>query len=773
MFLIDEVKQICNRLANHGWRDLLLQHGLDIKADNLEEVLRKELFSINRDVKGFEDFSIEGKRGIEPGQPSRSLLYHALASPNVVLGADGLELTSFPTLAELEVVENYVYGIEPPSLAELRSRVEGAPLAIVVFASEYRPAPETVHRKHADVCFSRTGVARVGTIEPQYIPKNRGFLPSVEGNDYAFQVQPSRFSAYIAVQRKGNEDKFGPMQFRVGDPTASDLEDKTSDAERLFWVPLQKLFNGKECIRDFDLQVELKAHHINEKLKRIHIELHKRYEYNTGWGEPDLNNPPFSFTKDIAEWSDNPDFGTNVLIPVPHPKLVEPAVYQGERLTFNVPKNLKDDDLFSSSLVIKNVNGARSAPEYVHIRHKVSETGEFKDLNKDKDMMNRIKIGGYKAIHYVDYTGDGWIQANCPQLSIEISDNRAAYSLVTAPDFFPNCDQRELMDWWLQTVPETLRGFIWEQANPYTLSNTRKVANLKLKGANFSEHDDTITAIVSLPYQTPPKLTRLNLPETTRHSYLPDAASGTFAPGWDVSWDLTHNQEGKKIEFLAAYGLGSPFPEDSKLCAALSTYWPAVAPDAARTYYPNSPTVIPLTDEEIGIVGNLPWDGINGPLIKQEGDKRFIVYPKMEYVDYVQIALDNKFSLTHTSKVGVYDYEARILTMAYVYKALGATRKERDKWIVLSFREVNHDDDELQEALNNFGDLTFDSISPKGTVYRYEMCLKSNGESLVSNDFNKNLIPIQEVVILFVNGLNVLLKRETEDWKIKKVQKLI
>ncbi|MGG1151566.1 hypothetical protein [Bacillus wiedmannii] len=282
-----------------------------------------------------------------------------------------------------------------------------------------------------------------------------------------------------------------------------------------------------------------------------------------------------------------------------------------------------------------------------------------------------------------------------------------------------------------------------------------------------------MTAIVSLPYQTPPKLTRLNLPETTRHSYLPDAASGTFAPGWDVSWNLTHNQEGKKIEFLAAYGLGSPFPEDSKLCAALSTYWRAVAPDAARTYYPNSPTVSPLTDEEIGIVGNLPWDGINGPLIKQEGDKRFIVYPKMEYVDYVQIALDNKFSLTHTSKVGVSDYEARILTMAYVYKALGATRKERDKWIVLSFREVNHDDDELQAALNNFGDLSFDSISPKGTVYRYEMCLKSNGESLVSNDFNKNLIPIQEVVILFVNGLNVLLKREKEDWKIKKLQKLL
>ena len=29
-------------------------------------------------------------------------------------------------------------------------------------------------------------------------------------------------------------------------------------------------------------------------------------------------------------------------------------------------------------------------------------------------------------------------------------------------------------------------------------------------------------------------------------------------------------------DHLAAYGLGSPFPEDSKLCAALSSFWPAV-----------------------------------------------------------------------------------------------------------------------------------------------------------------------------------------------------
>ena len=98
-----------------------------------------------------------------------------------------------------------------------------------------------------------------------------------------------------------------------------------------------------------------------------------------------------------------------------------------------------------------------------------------------------------------------------------------------------------------------------------------------------------------------------------RHSYLPDAASGVFAPGWDISRDFSRG-----VSHLAAYGLGSPFPEDSKLCAALSSFWPAVAPDASSSFWGNpvsSPTVSPLTDEETGQSGNIPWDGAAGPKI--------------------------------------------------------------------------------------------------------------------------------------------------------------
>jgi hypothetical protein len=140
MALIDDVQTVCHRLAPHGWADLLGQHGLDITASNLAEELARELPGIRRDLPGFEDFAMEGERGIEPGRPARSLLFHALASPNVLRGVANEPLGAFPTLAEIDVVENYVFGAKPPTLQELKERVDGAPLVVAVFASEYRTA---------------------------------------------------------------------------------------------------------------------------------------------------------------------------------------------------------------------------------------------------------------------------------------------------------------------------------------------------------------------------------------------------------------------------------------------------------------------------------------------------------------------------------------------------------------------------------------------------------------------------------------------------------
>ena len=103
------------RLSPLGWRQLLLDATggeLDIDAADLASELSKPLGSIDRTYPGFGDFAAAGMRAVEPGKPENSLLYHALASPTVVALRDGTELGGFPTLGEIEAIENYVYGVD-------------------------------------------------------------------------------------------------------------------------------------------------------------------------------------------------------------------------------------------------------------------------------------------------------------------------------------------------------------------------------------------------------------------------------------------------------------------------------------------------------------------------------------------------------------------------------------------------------------------------------------------------------------------------------------
>jgi hypothetical protein len=741
MGLIEQVKEICTRLVPHGWKDLLLEHGLDITVANLKDELLRELPSINRNIKGFEDFSLEGNRGIEPGNPARSLLYHAFASPNVKNKIDDSELELFPTIVEIDTIENYVYGINPPSITELRNRSNGKPMAITVFSSEYRPSLETVHKKHADKCFSRTGVSRIGTKEPLYIPRFRGFVPFDE-NKNIIRVLPAQFSAYIAVQEKGNKDDFGPMRFQ------------DTDQQLDFWVPIHKLFTGEECIINLNLNVKLESFHMNEKLRRIHLELGDKSD----WKEPHISKPPFIFTDKIAEFSNNPEYGNGILIPFVHSKFVEPAEYEGKPLTFNVPPNSLWGGSSSMEIGAEEIIGGdrfRHAPEYVHIRHMLKD-GEITNLNDKFDLIEIVIEGNYQALHYIDYTGDGWIKPVCPELSNVFDSDNYAYSLITAPDFFPNTDQRELLEWWEEVVPPEWREMTWF-VPPLTLSDERIAANLQLLDLPFDKNDKTCTAIISLPITGFRQQTRLEVSETTRHSYLPDAASGTFAPGWDISKSRLKTPETLEITpHLAAYGLGSPFPEDAKLCAALSTFWPAVAPDAARTFELPRPTVSPLTDEEIGIIGNHSWDNIIGPKIIKVGNIEYAEYTRFAYGDHVEAALDNKFSLSLTGLVDVNEYKSRVLSMVRVNHALNLiTETERAKWRVISFQLVTSHSEELEQAENETDSKLH------GRIYRFYLVRTSANipEADTPSDHRKIRVRIIESVLLFVDQNIVLLKK--------------
>ena len=84
--------------------------------------------------------------------------------------------------------------------------------------------------------------------------------------------------------------------------------------------------------------------------------------------------------------------------------------------------------------------------------------------------------------------------------------------------------------------------------------------------------DTTMTALVSFRRSGTRSQTRLDSLKPKRVSSLPDRAAGVFAPGWDCAVDRTPevdpNDDGKVVypgvTFLAAYRLGSPFPEDTR-----------------------------------------------------------------------------------------------------------------------------------------------------------------------------------------------------------------
>ena len=119
MPLIDAVRTVVSRLAPRGWREMMARHGLHLDAPDLAAELRRPLLkadgesAIDRTVPGFEDFSPNGTAAIEPGDPARSLLYHALASPNVYPTSAGSRTDDdFPRLVELDTIENYHHEVD-------------------------------------------------------------------------------------------------------------------------------------------------------------------------------------------------------------------------------------------------------------------------------------------------------------------------------------------------------------------------------------------------------------------------------------------------------------------------------------------------------------------------------------------------------------------------------------------------------------------------------------------------------------------------------------
>ena len=794
--LVEGVAAACRRLAGHGWRRLLLTASggeLDISGADLKGMLAKPLDRLDRTVPGFAEFSAAGRRAIEPGRPAESLLYHAFASPDVVQDGVGQVLTAFPTLAEIEAVENYVYGAEPPSLASLRERAGANPLGLVVFSLEYRRAAESTHGRHADLCFARTGIARLGTIEPRYDAQARAFDPVDPARPFAFRAMPQRFAAYLAMRVAGDSEGGVPRDFQEGDDGRS------------FWVPLHKLFEGRECVAGLDLRLQLTRHLRNEKLRRFH-----RYLVTEGmpssWTGDDLERFPFVIADErIASFSRRPDFGSGVMEPRPGP-LATRARYRGAWLTWEVPPDFVKRAgvmYFSSAQVIPGeperfptyMHGLgptsdRPAPEYISLRHRVAPDGSVENLSERRDLTSVLEAGGYKAQHFIDFAGDGSVEARCPQIASEVRARVPAYCLVAPPDFFPAVSQRDLSVWWQREVDPAIRQALWA-VPPTSLSERRMAANITL-AAGFSINDTTVAALVSHPLASGAGAVSSVPLQANRYSGLPDASPGVFDPGWDTSIGQRFGDPETRQAFLQNYGLGTPFVEDVKLCAALGSYWPGVAPDSTRTFSPKKhgpgfpypwPTIVPLTDIETGISPGpdgrfVPWDGVRGPRVETIEGRRRAVYADINRIDYLT-GLD-RMTPTLLARIDLAETKARVLAMASVYWALGlrdpAPPAERDptdlerkalidavrakaEWAVLSFRAVA---DEADPDLAAAEGATATRLT--GTRrYRFHV-FRPGEETEHPEDFRRVTVEMRDEIVAYTGPGQVLMRRGDGPW---------
>jgi hypothetical protein len=237
--------------------------------------------------------------------------------------------------------------------------------------------------------------------------------------------------------------------------------------------------------------------------------------------------------------------------------------------------------------------------------------------------------------------------------------------------------------------------------------------------------------------------------------------------------------------FLTAYGLGTPFIEDAKVCAALSSYWPGPAPDSARKFQPDKqigggfkawPTIAPMTDEELGMVEAtgyevlLPWDGVPGPRLTVVDGEEMVDYADIYFTDY--LASFDRFTAVLTGRIELEEYTARVLAMAQVYWALGIRLSDyraqygladaldrfqaaKGEWTTLSFRlVVDEDSEELTEAETTLGVDLRRNLRYRFHLYRW------NEVQTKPEDVRRVLVGIKDQAVAYTDLTHVVLRRD-------------
>lgn len=745
--VVDRFQEVLRWMEDHGWVQLLR----DVTGHEFDRTQRPEgLVNVPiairpewKDEPGFDDFG--GDNWITPGDPAFSLIYHALASPHVLLPPAYDRAENYPTVAQLDAVENYVYALTAHTTGKLLEEKENddTRYVVAVMAYEYRTRLRTPHKQHADLVFSRTGMARVGQEPLNYDSRSRCYTnaPADPTKARHFAVTPTRYGAFLAKQVPLKEVSLQTKETRL-----------SGDKDRKFLLPVRKLFDGDPLLDGGTLHFA--EHHRNEKLKGLFTYLKQEHETSAGGHETD--KVPFvrnSHTNEAGALTGHDSdlvrlerTGSSVLLAgLPAPLITE-AMQNGKRIWFVVPKmwgNKKKSNRRYQTFKLmrkksKDVKGAvlasirelipgaqvtdlrepRNAPMFANIRYRIEDKGsEPIHLNPDTPGFPDILDDEYMAAAFEDAICHGCVAVESMPAYGSFNAHRLhkipAVSLVTAPDFFPWSDLRDLDedlegsgdDFFFEGGTEDISGIRLRGDSAIRLPGEPNMRAFPIKAEDPAEFAswNTLAAVVArkAPVATDSKR------RSTNHgqSFLPDAASNVFYPGWDATYGGKY-----PILYLTTLGLGSPFAEDMKLCAAANGMWPVSSPDAARTFqgrlekipfagYPV--TSVPLLDHEIGyhvaspavmdhgVAPRSGWDGECGPYIAGDGREFVVDFTDIVATDYVRNALEDRIDASILRSIPTQELIQRMNALRSATAVLGYKKVRKSKLWLVGAERVN------------------------------------------------------------------------------------
>ncbi len=726
-WLASEANELLTWITAHGWFERI--QWLGPRPASVEDPLLfapRDLVSCD----GFNDFY--GRRLIHPGRPELSALYHALACGEVRLEDPTTPAVQddYASIEQLDTLENFIYALGAPP------HVPGATYRLAVLAYEYRRASMTPHRLHADLVFSRTGISRVGSEPLQYDRAQRAFV--------TLAPDPTKVR-HVAVTGA----RYGLFLVRivgVSESTFMGMPNITSgDLGRQFVRPVRKVFSRDPFLTGRKL--EFVGQFRSEQLRRLAMFSPNgpgtdRLKTSPGMS---INDAPFIRSCDVSAGAgpsrlapltnrgsapiadplvDFTAHGSSVVVSSPPARLARFAKQGAALAAFLVPEKsrryssykltnrsghdsvdaARTQALFRSART-NDFDVPRNAPLFANIRYEM-RAPDWKPFHLDEtytgNFDDAVNAGHWAAL-FEDSICDGCVVAKLSapepidgkvtEPPVEFweairNDTMPGFSLVTAPDFFPNIAPMDLDGVDAQAADV---NFLAGGTAPLSLTRIRANPALRVPGVGkpaFSSHpsqralEETITAVVSSGAKEVLPITAI----AGRTGFLPDAASAFFFPGWDATYSAD-SPEGSPETFLATYGLGSPFPEDMKLCAAANGMWPAASPDATRTFQGSleaafgfgPATAVPLLDCEIGYHPRSParmerrlpadsgfhvdsrgWDGEYGPYLEWVSDELHVNCADIRRVDYVKNALDDRFDASRLRNLRTEELIARM-----------------------------------------------------------------------------------------------------------------